>query len=406
MIKYIVLFFIICIECILAGINVDRIPFILTNTPSEYKFDINEDIDYSNNLVWVGFRTIVDPNPTNYTPNIQTSAAAFYIDTNKKLYANNDTNWIILNTNTPTNILLSFVVQLDYNTKYWNLYYGTNSKAPLLKLNTTSLAFNTKYSNDIPEISNIHFEGENIIITNFSILRCDQTIESNLTNLITSESIGAFIGGDSLLSSFNMKYFSTGTGFLHSTCGKVLSNILFAGDRISLYTPSDGAYRAFEYNGIDFNPLGSYSTTNTPITNIDGARITLSNVSNQYFNITNRYNQLFIAYNTLYSHTNNVQLIPNSFHLAAFPLTLTTNPKIVNGISNFKIMGASTSGDRMYVRSKGVWIWIGLRNLNLNGTNYWVRTGTRPANETFYPGDVFWYRTHTNTEPKYMIFNP
>ncbi|MBN1558433.1 MAG: hypothetical protein JW951_09850 [Lentisphaerae bacterium] len=87
-------------------------------------------------------------------------AAAFYVDTDKKLQAYSANAWVEVLDNVPTNGWLGFVVHLDYNTSKWDLYVNTNGVYGDIytRVDTSPLSFTTNHVGT--EMTNVTFDTE------------------------------------------------------------------------------------------------------------------------------------------------------------------------------------------------------------------------------------------------------
>jgi hypothetical protein len=316
------------------------------------------------------FEMWVRVNPVNLaeasqTTNINTDAAAFFIDILGNIHAWSNNAYVVISTGLNTNHWHNFAIQLDYLNHTWNLFYKNQNAAfttPYVKLNPTPLAFNYLFnaesSSEIEISGETYLDDVHVKINTFAIHSMKQFLRrTNIVNNIAGTGIDFRCIGNQ--------------GILNGELGMALESILNPGDQVYVWNniSSNFMIATSEENGFS----GTSNLLNHIIKPTTG--IFIKREKNKVQKTTG-----FVTYDEIYSHkTAEPTIIYPSWNLLTVPFTA--------GTRNLSSLNLPTS------INDGIFVWNtnGWRISRFDGTK-WVVDFPVPA------GRTFWYVYRGKTE--------
>jgi hypothetical protein len=339
----------------------------------------DEHLSYAN-VWWSSYAKVNAHTNTIADSEIGDAVAAFHVRSDGTLYASSNGTWIAVASSINVNDWIGFAVHLDYSNKTWDIYttpttytYG----AALQKRNAAPLDFNDIASTNF---STAEVTGKTYL-DSVAMAKSSVAVSGSSPEWLLEPSDSQLILDD-IMSGAALRY--VGDGRLDGAFGDALASILVADDVVNVFDATNQTWRTFTFNGQVFSAPGDalYTVAETIMTPTTGIYFDLAGSGE-------RLSSFFAAYDTTDPGIPPTAIKGSgSWNLLAVPFTV-TNAAITNGaFTNLLNDVTASNNDRIFLRRSGRWVTLKY----YSGLSSWVRSGTRPANESFPAGSSFWYQ--------------
>ena len=217
----------------------------LLYSPDEIVLNLDTTVPTLNSNIW--WSAYARALPHSSAPDIGNAVAAFYLDSDGKLFASNDNSWLEIGSGFANNQWHRFSLHFDFPNELYNVYVGKyphTHGSTLSRINTNPLQFN--YTTN--ELTQVEVSGETYL-DNIVLARGSAALAagepSPEESAVTTEA-PRLVRENTLFTGPDLTQFGEGT--LNGEFGKALASWLIDGDLVSIYDQTQG-WVTFTYQG-------------------------------------------------------------------------------------------------------------------------------------------------------------
>ena len=250
----------------------------LLYSPDELLLNLDTTVPTLNSNIW--WSAYARALPHSSPPDIGDAVAAFYLDDQGRLFANDSDAWLEIGDGFSTDRWHRFALHFDFVNSLYDVYAGKHPHthgSTLTRMNGNPLEFN--YGTN--ELSQVEVSGETYL-DHVVLARGSKAIAAESpspdTSAVTTEA-PRLVREGSLFTGPDLSQFGEGT--LNGEFGKALASWLIAGDLVSIYDPDVQDWVTFTYAGDYSWNVSTGSVDDYTIGPMTGIRIELVGVGDR-----------------------------------------------------------------------------------------------------------------------------